>query len=194
MFRKNRLLSLSAGLAALLVAGCNGMPGTPGGPNNPGEPGVVWLNHLDLLPGDASVQTSFTALTSSAVGGLNGLDITSTTTGDIGIPAGNKVVLMGVETPPHHIITGVRVCYQLSNAASFITQIRLAQVQDPPSSASVLLDDGTDQTDPGPVCVDSTPTSIDPQNGALQLSLRLNFADTSHAMVVRSIGLHVKPK
>jgi hypothetical protein len=188
------MLAVSAALAALLVSGCADMMMKPPGAGDAGETGIVWLNHLDLLPGDPSVQTSFTALTSSAVGGLSGLDIRSTTTGDTGIPAGNKVVMMGVETPADHLITGVRVCYQLSNAASFITQIRLAQVQDPPSSAAVLLDDATDQTDMGPVCVDSTPTSIDPADGALLLSLRLNFASTSHAMVVRSVGLHLQHK
>ena len=35
--------------------------------------------------------------------------------------------------------------------------------------------------------------SIDPEAWALLLSLRLNFADTSHAMVVRGVGLHVEP-
>lgn len=187
-----RTLAMATGLAALTLGGCAEMKHEPGPMQD--RAGILWLNHLDLLPGDPSVQTAFTALTSSAVGGLTGLDITSTTTGDTGIPAGNKVVLMGAGAPPDLMVTGVRVCYQLSDPASFITQIRLAQVQDPPSSATVLLDDGTDQTAPGPVCVDSTPTSIDPEAGALLLSLRLNFADTSHAMVVRAVGLLVEPK
>ena len=185
-------LALAAGLAAVTLAGCADMNKEQ--PPMEDRAGIVWLNHLDLLPGDPSVQTSFTALTSSAVGGLSGLDISSTTTGDTGIPAGNKVVQMGAGVPPDLMVTGVRVCYELSDPASFITQIRLAQVQDPPDNALVLLDDGTDQTAPGPVCVDSTPTSIDPEAGALLLSLRLNFADTAHAMVVRGIGLHVEPK
>ena len=156
-------------------------------------PLVMWLNHLDLLPGDSSVQTSFTAV-SSMVGGLSGLNIQSTTTGDIGIQGGNKVVEMGVPTIPGYTIIGVRVCYELSDPRSFITQIRLAQLQNPPSSALVMLDDGTDFINKGPVCVTSAATSIDPQKGAVRLSLRLNFGSTSDVIVVRGIGLVLKPK
>ena len=156
-------------------------------------PLVMWLNHLDLLPGDSSVQTSFTAV-SSMVGGLSGLNIQSTTTGDIGIQGGNKVVEMGVPTIPGYTIIGVRVCYELSDPRSFITQIRLAQLQNPPSSALVMLDDGTDFVNKGPVCVTSAATSIDPQKGAVRLSLRLNFGSTSDVIVVRGIGLVLKPK
>jgi hypothetical protein len=156
-------------------------------------PLVMWLNHLDLLAGDSSVKTSFTAL-SSMTGGLSGLNIQSTTLGDTGIPAGNKVVEMGVPTIPGYTIIGVRVCYELSDPRSFITQIRLAQLQNPPSSAMVLLDDGTDFVNKGPVCVTSAPTSIDPQKGAVRLSLRLNFGNTADVIVVRGIGLLLKPK
>ena len=118
--------------------------------------------------------------------------IQSTTTGDTAPTGGNKVVEMGLEVPPGFIIKGVRVCYELSNRRSFITQIRLAQVQDPPSSALVLLDDGTDQTNPGPVCVDSATASVDPGLGAVLLSLRVNFGNTSDRIVVRALGLHLK--
>jgi hypothetical protein len=151
---------------------------------------LMWVNHLDLLPGDPSVKTSFTYLQS--LGSVNGLDISSTTTGDIGIPAGNKVVAMGLQVPPGYSITGVRVCYQSSSSSSYITQIRLAQLQDPPSTASVILDDGTDHTNPGPICVDSTATLVDPNNGEVRLSLRLNFGNTADTIVVRAVGLHLK--
>lgn len=154
---------------------------------------IMWLNHLDLLPGDPSVKTSYAYLR-SLIGGLNGLNIKSTTTGDTGIPGGNKVVAMGVPTIPGYTIVGVRVCYELSSPKSHITQIRLSQLQNPPSSALVMLDDGTDLTNKGPVCVTSKPTSIDPQKGAVRLSLRLNFANTSDVIVIRAVGLVLKPK
>ena len=133
---------------------------------------LMWLDHLSLLPGDSSVQTSFNAVSSGVGGGLSGLVIQSTTTGDTAPGGGNKVVHKALDVPPGLIIKGVRVCYELSNARSFITQIRLAQVQDPPATALVLLDDGTNHTAPGPVCVDSTPCTIDPAKGPLLLSLR----------------------
>jgi hypothetical protein len=151
----------------------------------------MWINHFDLLPGDSSVLTSFNAVSSGVGGGLTGLVIQSTTVGDTGAGGGNKVVHMGLEVPPGYSIKGVRVCYELSNKRSFITQIRLAQVNDPPSSATVMLDDGTDQTAVGPICVNCTTTTVNPTLGAVLLSLRVNFGNTSDKIVVRALGLHL---
>jgi hypothetical protein len=41
------------------------------------------------------------------------------------------------------------------------------------------------------VCVDSAAASVDPSNGQVLLSLRLNFADTSDKIAIRSVGLHL---
>jgi hypothetical protein len=152
---------------------------------------LMWVNHLSLLPGDPSLQTSFNAVSSGVGGGLSGLVIQSTTTGDTAPGGGNKVVHKALDVPPGLIIKGVRICYELSNARSFITQIRLAQVQDPPSSALVLLDDGTNHTAVGPVCVESTPCNVDPAKGPLLLSLRVNFGNTADRIVVRGVGLRL---
>jgi hypothetical protein len=154
---------------------------------------IMWVNHFDLLPGDPSVTTSFNAVSSGVGSGLTGLVIHSSTTGENAQGGGNKVVHMGLEVPPGYLIRGVRVCYELSNKRSFISQIRLAQVQTPPSSAIVKLDDGTDQTNPGPICVDSAATTVDPGLGEVLLSLRVNFGDTSDKIVVRALGLHLSP-
>jgi hypothetical protein len=154
---------------------------------------VMWLNHFDLLPGDPSVTTSFNAINSGVGGGLTGLVIHSSTTGENAQGGGNKVVHMAAEVPPGFTVRGVRVCYELTSKKSFISQIRLAQVQNPPASASVLLDDGTDLTNPGPVCVNSSPTSIDPGPGALLLSLRVNFGSTADKIAVRGLGLLLNP-
>jgi hypothetical protein len=158
---------------------------------------VYWLNHLDLLPGDASVKTSFNAVSSGVGGGLAGLVITSTTTGEVTSGGGNKVVWMAVESPLNQRIAGVRVCYEYSTgkkpSPTYVSQIRLAQVQTPPSAALVLLDDGTNQTDPGPVCVNSKgAVDIDPSKGPLLLSLRVNFANTADKIVIRGLGLILK--
>lgn len=158
------------------------------------RPIIMWIDPLDFLPGDSSVDTSFNAVSSGVGGGLSGLIIQSTTTGDTGSSGGNKVVEKGIQVPPGYLLKSVRVCYELANARSFITQIRLAQVQNPPSSATVLLDDATDQTNAGPVCVNSQPTSIDPGIGGVLLSFRVNFGDTSDRIVVRAVGLHLEPK
>ena len=153
----------------------------------------MWVNHFDLLPGDPSVTTSFNAVNSGVGGGLTGLVIQSTTTGQNAQGGGNKVVHMGLQVPPGYSIRGVRVCYELSNKRSFISQIRLAQIQNPPSSASVLLDDGTDLTNPGPICVDSAATTVNPATGEVLISLRVNFGNTADKICVRALGLHLSP-
>jgi hypothetical protein len=121
------------------------------------------------------------------------LVIQSSTTGENAQGGGNKVVHMGLQVPPGYLIKGVRVCYELSNKRSFISQIRLAQVQTPPQSAVVKLDDATDQTNPGPVCVDSATTTVDPSLGGVLLSLRVNFGNTADKVVVRALGLSLIP-
>ena len=154
---------------------------------------IMWVNHFDLLPGDPSVTTSFNAVNSGVGGGLTGLVIQSSTTGEQAQGGGNKVVHMGLQVPPGYAIRGVRVCYELTSKRSFISQIRLAQVQTPPQTATVLLDDGTDQTNPGPICVDSAATNVDPRVGEVLLSLRVNFGNTADKIVVRALGLHLSP-
>jgi hypothetical protein len=153
---------------------------------------VMWIDHLSLLAGDPSVRVSFNAVSSGVGSGLSGLIIQSTTVGDTGASGGNKVVSTAVEVPPRFKVTGVRVCYENSNPRTFIDQVRLAQVQNPPSTALVLLDDPTHLNHAGPICVDSGSTSpIDPQAGALLLDLRVNFENTADRIVVRGLGLHL---
>jgi len=168
----------------------------PPPPNDPPfepEVGVMWTNHLDFLAGDPSVNTSFNAVNSGVGGGLSGLIIGSTTLGEDATGGGNKVVEKGLQVPPGFLISGVRVCYELSSQKSFISQIRLAQVQDPPATALVLLDDATDLTNAGPICVDSKPVStpIDPSKGAVRLSFRVNYGDLTDRIVLRAVGLNL---
>lgn len=107
---------------------------------------------------------------------------------------GNKVVHTALEVPPRYLIVGVRVCYELTDTRSHLSQVRVAQVQDPPAAASVLLDDGTDRTAVGPVCFDVAAPSIDPAKGPLLFSLRVNFGSTSDRIAIRGIGLRLSPK
>lgn len=100
---------------------------------------------------------------------------------------------MGLQVPPGYSIRGVRVCYELSNKRSFISQIRLSQVQTPPQTAIVRLDDATDQTNPGPICVDSAATNVNPGLGEVLLDLRVNFGNTADKIAVRALGLHLSP-
>lgn len=158
-------------------------------------PALVWIEHLDFLSGDTTVVTTSYRSTNSGVGGgLAGLIIQSSTLGDLDSFGGNKVIEKAIQVPPHFNVVGVRVCYEWSvGATSHIEQIRLRQVQNPPSTALVLLDDATVQPTPGPVCVDSTATSVDPSLGALLLSFRLNIANIADVLVLRGVGLHLQP-
>ena len=149
----------------------------------------MWVNHFDLLPGDPSVSISFNAVNSGVGSGLSGLVIRSSTTGQNAQGGGNKVVHMGLQVPPDFIIKRVRLCYELSNSRSFVSQIRLSQLQAPPGQALILLDDATDHTNAGPVCVNSGETTVDPAQGAVSLSLRVNFGNTADLIVVRGVGL-----
>jgi hypothetical protein len=171
----------------------NAMPSKTAAPKRTPKPLslTMWVNHLSLLAGDPSVSTSFDAVSSGVGGGLSGLVIESTTTGDTGAGGGNKVVEKSLDLPPGFLVKGVRVGYENSNARSFITQVRLAQVQNPPASAVVMLDDAAHLNAAGPAFADSEATSIDPAAGPLLLSLRVNFADTSDKIVVRGLGLHL---
>ena len=146
---------------------------------------IMWINHLVLLPGDPSVITSFNAVQSG------GLVVRSNTTGEIAQGGGNKVVHTALQVPPDYIIKRVRVCYELSNSRSFISQIRLSQLQNPPSQAIVMLDDATDRTNPGPVCVASADTTVDPSLGVVGLDLRVNFGSTADHIIVLALGLVV---
>jgi hypothetical protein len=152
---------------------------------------TMWIDHLVFLPGDPSVQTSFNAVNSGVGSGLSGLMITSSTLGGDAEGGGNKVVETALEVPPGFDIVSVRICYENSNPRSFITQTRLAQVQNPPSTALVILDDPTQLNAAGPGCVNSQPTLVDPAKGSVLLELRVNFGDTSDKIVLRAVGLNL---
>lgn len=159
---------------------------------------LMWIDHLGFLAGDPSVNVSFNAVNSGVGGGLSGLIIESTTTGEEAEGGGNKVVETALSVPPGYLVNGVRVCYETKSSElavpSFISQIRLAQVQDPPATATVLLDDAADLTNAGPICVDSAAPfagTINPADGAVLLSLRVSFGDIADRIVVRGVALHL---
>jgi len=177
-----------------LLAGLGGPPALQAAPATR----VLWLNHFELFPGqDALVTTHQLTLSCPFAHCLVGQVIESTTVGDTFPDGQTKEVLMAAGVPPGFTATGVRVCYELSNPASFITAIRLAQVNDPPGTATVMLDDPTNLTNPGPVCVDTGQPPdvfmpfgpIQPEKGTVLLSLRLNYADTAHQIVIRGLAL-----
>ena len=157
--------------------------------------GLMWINPLDLLPGDPTVHTSFNAVNSGVGSGLSGLIVTADTTGDIS-GGGNRVIEKGVDVPPGYDVTGVRALYEVSSRTTFLDQIRLAQVANPPSVANILLDDATHQPTPDPCASTARRRSAGRSlqaEGGLLLSLRLNFGRTSDRFVLRSLALSLAP-
>jgi hypothetical protein len=86
-------------------------------------------------------------------------------------------------------IKGVTVCYELSDARSFISQVRLAEELEPPT-ATVMHDDPTDLTSTTAECVESAVADYQP-DGAVTLSLRLNFGNGGDRIYIGAIGLTV---
>jgi hypothetical protein len=156
---------------------------------------VDWINHFDLLSGNPSNLTLTTNSTSSGIGGgLTGVVVKSRTVGDVFPDGGNKVVHMALNLPPQPAgiaIRGVRICYESTSIATYVTQTRIAEVQNPPSIAAVKMDDVTDLNLPGANCVTvSGPGSnIAVGNGPLLLSLRFNFGSINDAIVIRGLGI-----
>ncbi len=168
-------------------------PGGPAGAKQaPPSPPRIWLNHLKLLPGDASVQVS-RAAAGDPYGGVAGLVVTSATAGNQGAAGGDKVIWMALQSAPHWYIETLSLCYQVYNTTAEPTSIdliKVSQVQDPPNQAVVLLAEDTNWTDPGPVCarVQVRPW-LNPKNGPLYLALRVNFASPDDVIVVRGLRL-----
>jgi hypothetical protein len=88
-------------------------------------------------------------------------------------------------------IKGIKVCYESTSTLSFISQIRISEVQNPPSTALVRLDDGTDLSSVGPLCVDSRAVNfpIPTTKGPLLLNIKFNFGTTKDAVVIRGLGV-----
>ena|SRR5437868_4104831 len=108
--------------------------------------------------------------------------ITCTTPGDL------KWIDMGLDVPPGAIITGIIICYQLSNSKSFISQVRLTE-QTTPNLRTVHHDDSTDLVSTAPVCATSKVNYGAAINGAVNLSLRLNFTSTNDTIMLGAVGV-----
>jgi len=151
------------------------------------DPIGQWINHLDFLPGP-DVAAEFNTV--SVRGG--GLEVTPTATTPV-----NSFVQQGVQVPAGYLVNGVRVCYaQTGTGDSHIDRVTLLQLQDPPTGVDAVLDDeiAFDGTDPGPVCLNTTPQRpFDPNMGALSLRFGVDFVDDADSVVILGVGLLTVP-
>ena len=141
---------------------------------------ILWLSPTDFVTGDKSLKISYPSVTHPAV------EIRTKASGDL------KWLYLGLRVPPHHDIHAIHVCYQLSNSRSFISQVRLAEMQTP-DQAVVRHDDGTDLLSTTPTCYRSQIIGGYRPGGAALLQLRLNFGNIADAITLGAIGVEVIP-
>lgn len=141
---------------------------------------TVWLSPLNFVSAARPDRDTLT-LVRGFVG--DSLQITSSEPGDL------KWISLSLPVPSNRTINKVMVCYQLSDAGSFISQVRLTEMKEPPS-AVVRHDDPTDLTSTEPTCYESDVSGLQPE-GAITLSLRLNFGSTADTITLGAIGVQL---
>lgn len=110
---------------------------------------------------------------------------TTSTAGDL------QWIYLGLPLPSGSTIDSVTICYELSNPASFISQVRFNAMA-APSAAPIQLDLGADMVSSVPTCFAQGFSALTtPRQGLLHLGLRLNFASTAHYIEIGAIGVHV---
>lgn len=162
------------------------------GSKNGGRNGkIMWVNHFDLQAGDPLALTiASNSATSGVFPDLSGIVITP-------LIAGTPVLQMALDLPKETKITGVKICYANTGPLSFISQVRLAQVNvQAPTVVDKVVSDDTDLMSTTPVCVDSvfsvfSNLRIKAKNGPVLLSLGL-AADPTSKILIRGIGVSVK--
>ncbi len=138
---------------------------------------TLWINPLSAWPSP----TSDLQLDRGSSGTT--LRVTSTATG-------SQWVRFPLHLTDALTIKQITVCYGLSSAATFISQVRFTEETIPPTSP-VMYDNGTDLTETTGECVDQT-LNLTP-NGAITLQLRFNFASTLDRVDIGAIGLLLGP-
>ena len=139
---------------------------------------TLWVSALAFIIPDSSASASL-SFSRGFLGDT--LIVTSSATGDL------KWIALPLALPSNLRIKGIKVYYCLSNARSFISSVVLTREREPPS-ALVIHSDPTDLTSTKPTLYEST---VSPQrpDGAITLSLRLNFQDSADSISIGAIGI-----
>ncbi len=190
------LVLLAAGLA--LNAGLSYAESDAKAGDDKNKSGIMWINHFGMVSGNASeLRTTANSTTSGIGSGLTGLVVQSGPqgiSGDVFSDKGNKVIQTALVLPKNTQISRVRVCYENTSSFSYITELGLIQVMDPPSTGVVKLDDKTNLTSTAPVCVNTSAVkpAIKSSSGPVLLVIRFNMANADDKIVIRGLGLIVK--
>jgi hypothetical protein len=170
--------SLNASVNALSVRVANFEAAAP-------KAGLLWISHLDARPREAH---GLTTSNGTPIGATSGFVIRPTTAGT------DRVLEQGLQVPPGFAVKRIAICYQVSNVASFISHIKLTQLNGPDSYSEVLNDPG-DKTSTSATCVDSmdAPALVDPNQGPVRLNLGVTFTSMTDLIMIRAIGLYLEP-
>ena len=134
----------------------------------------IWHSPRDLGPISSGIEVAHGNPSTSS-------DISFTSTG-------SKWIQMSLTLPSTVTVKGVELCYQVSDAATPLSQIRITEMTTP-DAASVRMDDPTDRTSTTPECVVSSATiNFD---GTLTLVLLIDVANTDHTVEIGGVGIIV---
>ncbi len=141
---------------------------------------TIWLSPTDYVTGDPALQIEYPSVSHPST------IVTSETTGDL------KWISLSLRLPEDTIIEEVIICYQVSNARSFISQLRLAEMGTP-DHVLVRHDDPTDLQSTTPARYSSLVPGVVPARGtAMMLELRLTFQDTEDRISFGAVGVRVR--
>ena len=172
------LNSLNASVNALNVRVANFEAAAP-------KAHLLWISHLDARPREAH---GLTTSNGTPIGATSGFVIRPVALGV------DRVLEQGLQVPPGFAIKKITLCYQASNAGSYITHIKLTQLTTPDAYSEVFNDPG-DQASTLAACVDSmeAPALVDPNQGPVRLNLGVTFTNLTHLIMIRAIGLYLEP-
>lgn len=139
---------------------------------------TLWISPTDWVSGDPTLRISYPYAAHLAT------EITATAPGDL------KWVFLALRLPACTEITALRVCYQVSNSRSSISQVRLTEMKTP-EQALVRHDDPTHLTGVDPTCYVSEVANLRAE-GALTLALRLNFGRRTDKIVLGAVGVDLR--
>ena len=140
---------------------------------------TIWLSPTNYVTGDPTLRVSYPFVSHPST-------IAACTA-----PGDYKWVSMDLRLPPNVQIEEVIVCYEVSNARSFISQTRLAEMTTP-DHATVVHDDPTHLTSTTPASYNSAVSGLIP-TGAVTLELRLNFQNASDEILLGAVGAKIRP-
>ncbi len=133
---------------------------------------TIWFSPYEMIPVDGDVNLKINNYGGAAM-------VSSNKVGDL------QWVKLGLNLPANQTIDSVIVNYQLTNSASYISQVRIAYSQ--LIQQYVMIDDGTD-------LLSTTPDRYalfvgQPVNGLITLIFRLNFASTADQIYIGAVGV-----